>query len=456
MSKSLWEKIFSAPAKILNETIEIEKEIVEEIKEQKPVKKIKQYWKILGPGLTTGAADDDPSGIATYSQMGASRGLSLLWLSLITFPLMSNIQEMCARIGLVTGSGLASNIRRHYSKKVLYFGAFLLVFANVLNIGANLGAMAKSTELLFPKVSFIFLVILYALIIIFLQIGISYKKYSSYLKYLTLVLFSYAFVVLFIDVNWSLVFKSLVLPKITFDEQTILLICAALGTTISPYLFFWQTSQEIEEEILKGDTTEELRREHVNNKDLKNMRLDVWFGMFVSNIVMFFIIVASSFALHDNGILNINTAEDAANALRPFAGDAAFFLFTIGILGTGFLSIPVLAGSASYAISEAFNFKLGFNHSLKEASAFYGIIILSIFLGIIVNFIGIDPIKVLIYSAIINGLIAPVMLYLIVGISKDEKIMGVYKNSKLANIVGYITIFFMTIVGILSIFFLFN
>lgn len=456
MSKSLWEKIFSAPAKILNETIEIEKEIVEEIKEQKPVKKIKQYWKILGPGLTTGAADDDPSGIATYSQMGASRGLSLLWISLFTFPLMSNVQEMCARIGLVTGSGLATNIRRHYSKTVLYFGTFLLVFANILNIGANLGAMAKSTELLIPQLPFVFLVIVYALIIIFFQIGISYKKYSSYLKYLTLVLFSYAFVVLFIDVDWSLVFKSLIIPKITFDRETILLICAALGTTISPYLFFWQTSQEIEEEILKGDTTEELRREHVNKKDLKNMRLDVWFGMFVSNIVMFFIIIASSFALHDNGVFNINTAEDAANALRPFAGDAAYFLFTIGILGTGFLSIPVLAGSSSYAISEAFNFKLGFNRSLKEASAFYGIIILAIILGIVINFIGIDPIKALIYSAIINGLIAPIMLYLIVGISKDEKIMGVYKNSKLANFVGYITVLFMTIVSVLSIYFLFN
>jgi len=419
-------------------------------------KKVKEYWKMLGPGLTTGAADDDPSGIATYSQVGASTGFGLLWMSLFTYPLMSNLQEMCARIGMVTGSGLAANIKRYYSKKILYFCTFLLVFANVFNIGADLGAMAKGMQLIFPNISFVFLVFAFALVILFLQIYIPYKKYSQYLKYLTLVLFTYIFSVLSMNIDWSVVFSSLFVPSITFNKATVLLICAVLGTTISPYLFFWQTSQEVEEEIMKGDDTEELRRAHVTKKDISNMRVDVWSGMFISTFVMFFIIVACAVALYSNGITHIATAEDAAKALRPFAGDAAFFLFAIGIIGTGLLAIPVLAGSSAYAVSESFGFKYGLYRNLKEASTFYGVIIVAMILGIGLNFVGFDPIEVLIYSAVFNGLISPIMIYLIIKISGDQNVMGDYKNSKLASIVGWITFLIMSIVSIISLFFIFK
>lgn len=454
--KTLWEKIFAAPAIVLDKAIEVEKEIAEDIKEQKPIKRAKEYWKILGPGLTTGAADDDPSGIATYSQMGASRGLSLLWMSLFTFPLVSVVQEMCARIGIVTGTGLASNIKRHYNRKLLYLCTFLLVFANVFNIGADLGAMAKAAQLIFPALPFALLVVVFAGIILFLQVSVPYKEYSKYLKYLTLVLFTYILTVFAMKVDWVLVFSNLFIPQVNFGKEEILLICAALGTSISPYLFFWQTSQEVEEEILKGDITEEMRISHVTKKDIKEMRIDVWSGMFISNLVMFFIIVACAVALNANGITSVDTAEDAARALRPFAGDAAFFLFAIGIVGTGFLAVPVLAGSASYAVSESFGFKSGLYRNLKEGSAFYGVIIIAMILGVGLNFVGFDPIDVLIYSAIFNGLVSPIMLFFIVKISADENIMGIYKNSRLSNWIGWITVLLMSIVSIISLFFIFK
>ncbi|MEK7588843.1 MAG: divalent metal cation transporter [Patescibacteria group bacterium] len=454
MSKKFLEKIFGAPAELLEKTIELEEEIQEDLIKQKPVKKVKEYWKILGPGLTTGAADDDPSGIATYSQMGASKGFGLIWLSLFTFPLMSVVQEMCARIGVVTGIGLAANIKRHYSKKVLYFCTFLLVFANVFNIGADLGAMAKGTQLIFPNLPFALLVIVFAVGILLLQIFVPYKKYSNYLKYLTLVLFTYVFSALSMNIDWGNVFSHLVLPVVHFEKEEIILICAALGTTISPYLFFWQTSQEVEDQIMKGDTTEKMRREHTTKKDIRNMRIDVWSGMFISNMVMFFIIAACAATLFANGITHITSASEAASALRPFAGDSAFFLFAIGIIGTGFLAIPVLAGSASYAVSESLGFKFGLYRKLKEASAFYGVIIIAMILGILLNFVGFDPIQVLIYSAVFNGLISPIMLFLIVRISADEKIMGEYKNKKISNGIGWITVVLMSIVSIASIVFL--
>jgi NRAMP (natural resistance-associated macrophage protein)-like metal ion transporter len=454
MRNKIWEKIFGAPAELLEKTIELEEEIQEDIVKQKPVKKVKEYWKILGPGLTTGAADDDPSGIATYSQMGAEKGFGLIWLSLFTFPLMSVVQEMCARIGVVTGIGLAANIKRHYSKKVLYFCTALLVFANIFNIGADLGAMAKGVQLIFPFLSFALVVIVFALVILLLQIFVPYKTYSSYLKYLTLVLFTYIFSALSMNIDWGNVIKHLVIPQFSFGKEEIILICAALGTTISPYLFFWQTSQEVEDQIMKGDATEKMRREHTTKKDIRDMRIDVWSGMFMSNMVMFFIIAACAATLYVNGITHITSAADAALALRPFAGDSAFFLFAIGIIGTGLLAIPVLAGSSSYAVSESFGFKFGLYRKLKEASAFYGVIIIAMVLGILLNFVGFDPIQVLIYSAVFNGLISPIMLFLIVRISSNEKIMGEYKNKNLSRGMGWLTVVLMSMVSVASIFFL--
>jgi len=418
------------------------------------MKPLREYWKILGPGLTTGAADDDPSGIATYSQMGAARGFGLIWLSLFSYPLMSVVQEMCARIGLATGVGLAANIKHVYSKKVLLFCTALIVFANVFNIGANLGAMAAGTRLIFPAFNFTFLVILFAFVSLALQIFVSYKNYSKYLKYLALALFAYIFAAFSVKIDWATVLSYTIIPHITFSKEEILLICAAFGTTISPYLFFWQTSQEVEEQILKGENTIKERRMLTTPKDIKNMRIDVWSGMFISNSVMFFIIATCAATLFSSGITNINSAADAALALRPFAGDFTFMLFAFGILGTGFLSIPVLAGSASYAVSESFGWKSGLFQKFKQASAFYGVISVAVILGIILNFIGLNPIKTLIYSAVFNGLIAPVVLFLIVRISGDSNIMGQFKNGALINIIGWLATLIMLVVSVVAIFLL--
>ncbi len=421
---------------------------------KKSIKEVEEYWEILGPGLTTGAADDDPSGIATYSQMGAQRGFGLIWLSVFTYPLMGAVQEMCARIGIVTGVGLAANIKRHYSKKILYFCTLLLLFANVFNIGADLGAMAQGVQLVLPKLNFAFLVIFFALLSLCLQIFISYKGYSKYLKYLALVLFAYVFSALSVKMNWGDVLHQAILPAIKFSKTEVILICAALGTTISPYLFFWQTSQEVEEQILRGDDTEEQRVADTSPKDIRNMRIDVWSGMFISNLVMFFIIAACAATLFNAGITNINTAGDAALALKPFAGNFAFILFALGILGTGLLSIPVLAGSSSYAVSESFGWKFGLYRKLKEAMAFYGVITLAMLLGIILNFVGLDPIKTLIYSAVLNGIISPVILFFIVRISGSSEIMGQYKNSKFSSFLGWLTVAIMFLVSLTAIVFL--
>jgi NRAMP (natural resistance-associated macrophage protein)-like metal ion transporter len=408
----------------------------------------KEYWKTLGPGLITGAADDDPSGIATYSQTGASQGFGLIWLSLFTFPLMGVVQEMCARIGLATGVGLAANIKKHYSKKLLYLCTALLLFANVFNIGADLGAMAKGTQLIFPAVDFTFLIFLFAILSLLLQIFISYKEYAKYLKYLTFVLLAYVVSAFSVKINWAEVLQNTVIPSFHFSKDIVILICAVFGTTISPYLFFWQSSQEVEEEILKGEKTEKMRRAENSPEDIHKMRIDVWSGMFISNLTMFFIIAACAATLFASGITNIATASDAAIALRPFAGDFAFVLFALGILGTGLLAIPVLAGSASYAISESFGWKTGLYRKLKQATAFYGVIIVAMVLGIILNFVGLDPIKALIYAAVLNGIISPVMIFFIVRLSGNESVMGNSKNKKTGNIFGWLTFVVVSLVSV--------
>lgn len=454
--RSILERLFSIPAKMLEKGVEMEHEIKEDVEKQKPVKAAREYWRILGPGLTTGAADDDPSGIATYSQMGASKGFGLIWMSLFSFPLMGAIQEMCARIGLVTGVGLATNIKRYYPKRILYFCTFLLLFANIFNIGADLGAMAESTRLIFPSISFVLLVLFFAFLSLGLQIFIPYKKYSKYLKYLAFVLLAYIFSALAVKINWGDLLNHFFIPSLNFDKDIIVLICAAFGTTISPYLFFWQTSQEVEEQILKGEKTEEMRRAETNPKEIKKMRVDVWSGMFFSSLIMFFIIATCAATLFNNGITNIGTAADAALALKPFAGKFAFSLFAIGIIGVGLLAIPVLAGSASYAMSETFHWKMGLNKKLKSASAFYGVIIVAMTLGIILNFVGLDPIKTLIYSAVLNGIISPFMLFFIVRISGKEAIMGEYKNKMVGNIIGWFSVLLLSLVSITTIVFLFK
>lgn len=417
-------------------------------------KKAGDYIKKLGPGIITGAADDDPSGIATYSQAGAQYGTGLLWLAAWTLPLMVTVQEMCARIALVTGRGLASNIKSAFSRKILYVCTILLFFANTLNIGADLGAMAKAIQLITPNASFIFLVIFTGITSLFIEIVVPYRKYAKYLKWLVFAVFSYIFTGFIISMDWSLLLHDGLIPQITFSKAQILLITGILGTTISPYLFFWQTSQEIEEEISEGKTTIRERQE-TGPSEIKKMRKDIWAGMFLSNIVMFFIIAVCSRTLFANGITNINTAADAARALAPLAGNFASLLFTIGIIGTGLLAIPILAGSTAYAISESFGWKEGLYRKFKTAHAFYGVIIVSIIIGILLNFIGINPIKALIYSAIANGIIAPVILVFIVKISGSKKIMGNFKNSFKINTIGWITTILMGITAIAAIISLF-
>jgi NRAMP (natural resistance-associated macrophage protein)-like metal ion transporter len=419
------------------------------------VKNTKRYWNILGPGLTTGAADDDPSGIATYSQAGAQFGFQLLWLSIITFPLMSVIQEMCARIGIVTGRGLASNIRTHFSKRVLYLCTLTLFAANTFNIGADLGAMAKGVQLLRPSWDFSMLVIGFALISMLLQIYLPYAKYAHYLKWLALVLLAYVASALMAHLNWNEVIHHAVTPTITWSKQQIILICAILGTTISPYLFFWQTSQEVEAEILDGKTSVAAREAKVNKRQIKDMRIDVWSGMLLSNMVMFFIIAACGFLLFAHGITNITSAAQAAEALRPFAGDKSYWLFAIGIIGTGLLAIPVLAGSSSYAAAESFKWKEGLYRKYSQAHAFYGVLILSVIIGLAINFLGIDPIKALIYSAVANGIVAPLVLALIILISSNERTMGKWVNKRSSTYAGWLITGVMVVAGVAAIYSLF-
>lgn len=360
---------------------------------------------------------------------------------------MAIIQEMCARIALVTGRGLASNIKHSYSRKVLYLCTILLFVANTLNIGADLGAMAKAVQLIAPSFNFVFLIIFIGIVGLLFQIFVPYQKYAKYLKWLAFTLLSYIATGLIIHMDWGELLRNGFIPHISFNKNEILMITGILGTTISPYLFFWQTSQEVEEQIAEGKTTVHSRR-GTNDVEIKKMRKDVWSGMFLSNIVMFFIIAVCGTTLFANGITNITTASDAANALRPLAGDGAYILFALGIIGTGLLAIPVLAGSASYAISESFGWKEGLYRKLNEAKAFYGIIALSVLIGILINFIGIDPIKALIYSAIANGIIAPIILICIVHISSSHKVMGKYKNSKIKNILGWIITGFMGLAAV--------
>lgn len=444
------EEVFAAPAEVLEAGVEELNDAENALVGKRPLRMAQEYLYNLGPGLTTGAADDDPSGIATYSQVGATYGFQFLWLSLFSFPLMAIVQEMCARIAIVSGQGLAANIRKHYPAPVLYLTSTLLFAANTFNLGADLGAMAKATELLWPAADFALLVFLFAAASLLLQIFTTYARYAKYLKYFALALFAYVATAFLAHINWHDALVHTLIPSFTFSRGEILLVCAVLGTTISPYLFFWQTSQEVEEEILKGETTLQKRAKERPHKrtEIREMRFDVWTGMFFSNLVMFFIIAACAATLFAHGITNIQTADQAALALAPFAGQWAFALFAIGIIGTGFLAVPILAGSAAYAIAESFRLKTGLYRKLHDAYAFYGVIIVSMVVGLLMNFVGIDPIKALIYSAVLNGLVAPVVLFFIVRLSGNREVMGPHTNRSLTSLLGWITVLGMAIAGI--------
>lgn len=449
--KDLLTRSAEMPAEMLEQTILAAERVHQKMPANNMVKKTEDYWHMLGPGLTTGASDDDPSGIVTYSQAGAKYGFNFLWMAVFTFPLMAVVQEMCARIGLVTGRGLAGNIRLHFNKRMLIVCTTLLFIANAINIGANLGAMAKAMQLFNANLNFTALVVGFTLLSMMLQIFTPYVRYARYLKWLALVLLSYVFSTLLANLDWGDVLQHAVVPSITWDKDSAILICAILGTTISPYLFFWQTSQEVEEQIMQGKTTQRERSMATPPEDIRSMRIDVWSGMFLSNLVMFFIIAACGALLYQNGITEITSAAQAAEALRPFAGDASYTLFALGIIGTGLLSIPVLAGSSSYALSESFRWREGLYRNLAQARAFYGVIIISMLVGLSINFLGIDPIQALIYSAVANGIVAPMVLLPIVLISSNRAVMGRWTNKPFTTFIGWVVTIIMAVAGLAAI-----
>ncbi len=409
-------------------------------------KKIIRFWKILGPGLVTGASDDDPSGIATYSQAGAVYGLSTLWTALITFPLMASIQEMCARIGLVTSHGLAGTLKKHYSRPVLYLMLLFSFPAIVMNIGADIAGMGAVANMLLPSVHATFFCIGFTIILLVLMIYLPYQKIAAVLKYLCLALLVYLIVPFLYKQDWMVVLKSTFIPTIRFDRDFIILLVAILGTTISPYLFFWQATMEAEDKK-RGEN-----KLVVNKRIMHEMKQDVDFGMLFSNIVMFFIILTTGTVLFNAGIHKIDTVEQAARALKPLAGDAAYLLFAVGVIGTGLLAIPVLSGSLSYIITETFGWKEGLDKKFHEAKAFYIIIAVSLILGLSLNYVGISPIKALIYSAVLYGLTAPVLIAIILHISNNKKIMGKFTNGKRANILGFAAFVLMTAAAVVLVF----
>ncbi|MCL5438879.1 MAG: divalent metal cation transporter [Patescibacteria group bacterium] len=416
------------------------------------IKKIKKFIGMLGPGVVTGAADDDPSGIATYSQTGAQFGYGQLWTALFMLPLQTAVQEACARIGAVTGKGIAKVVRENYSKKILYSVAILVLVANTINIGADIGAMAAATNLIFP-INFSALAIFYVAVILILEIFTSYKVYSKILKWLVLSLLAYPITVFIVSEPWMEILKATFIPHFELSFGFFFIITGVLGTTISPYMFFWQASEEVEEERA-SHISKIGGRPKISTTFIRNLRIDNFMGMLFSELGTWAIIVVSATVLHANGITNIASAADAAKAIEPLvssfpnAGLLAKLIFAIGIIGLGLLSVPVLAGSAAYALSESFNWKEGLYLKLKKAHGFYGIITIATVIGLLINFIGIDPMKALIFTAVINGVVAVPLIFLIGKIAKDKKIMGQYKSGRLSKILVSLTFFAMGIAAV--------
>ena len=428
-------------------------------KKERMGQKLSRFWRILGPGLVTGAADDDPSGIATYSQTGAQFGTKQLWTAVMMLPFMIAVQEAAARISVVTRSGLAEVIRNNYSRKVLYFAVLLMVFANIFNIGADIGAMVETVNLLVPLPFFIGIVFITA-VIVFLELFVPYRQYAKILKLSTFALFAYPLTLVMIHVPWGYILRQTITPHFELNFNFLFIIVGVLGTTISPYLFFWQGNQEVEEEKEAGMVDNPHFTAKIK-KMLAAMRLDNAVGMIMSEFVTWSIIVVTALVLNKNGVQNINTAAQAAAALEPlvhnflYAGFFAKLLFAIGIIGSGLLAIPVLAGSASYALSEAAKWEEGLSLKFWEGRHFYGAIIAVMLLGMLMNFLGLNPIKALILAAVLNGIAAPPLIYLIIKIGNNKKIMHHHTNGKMSNLFLWITFIAMsaaTLTAIVSLF----
>jgi len=415
----------------------------------KPQKsRIRKFLAILGPGLVTGASDDDPSGIATYSQAGSQFGYSTLWTALITFPLMAAIQGMCARIGIVTSKGLSKTLKDHYPRYILYSMLFLAFPAITLNIGADIEGMGAVAHLIVPQVPVAVFSVFFTFILMYVIIRYPYQKVARILKWLCLSLLLYIFVPLMVKQDWGDVLKNTFLPRIRFNKEFISILVALLGTTISPYLFFWQATMEAED--MSHSTV------MVDKQMLNNMKVDVNLGMLFSNIVMFFIILTAGSVLFKAGIHRIDTVDQAAKALQPLTGNLTYLIFALGIIGTGLLAIPVLAGSQSYMMAETFGWKAGIDEKFPKAKAFYITIIISLLLGLTLNFVGISPIQALIYTAILYGITSPFLIAVIMHIGNNKKIMKDHTNSVLSNILGGITLMVMTVAAAILIWFQFK
>ena len=394
------------------------------------------FWARFGPGLITGASDDDPSGIATYSQVGSQFGLGMLWTMLFSYPLMSGIQEISAQVGRVTGHGLAESLRKHFPTGVLHGALTLLLVANTINIGADIGAMGAALHLLAGGPVQLY-VLGFGLLCMGLQILIPYGRYVPYLKWLCLALFAYVGILFVIKIPWLQVLKGTLFPRISLHRDSLTAIVAILGTTISPYLFFWQASEEVEEQQLDPAQSSLLKAPAQGDAQLGTMRTTTWLGMAYSNLIAFFIILTAAMVLNAHGITDIQTSSQAAEALRPVAGRFAFLLFSLGIIGTGLLAVPVLAGSSAYAVGEALRWPVGLERKPRSARAFYAVIAASTLIGVLLNVVHLDPVKALFWSAVINGAVAAPLMVMIMILASRRQVMGDFTLSWRLKLLGW-------------------
>ena len=407
------------------------------VEKNKKANLLERSFATLGPGLITGAADDDPSGISTYSVAGAAYGYATLWIALLTFPLMAAVQLMCARLGMVTGRGLAAAVRIYYPRWVLWGACSILVIANVINIGADLGGMAEATQLITGIRPFIWIPF-YALAILALLFWTSYKLIARIFKWMTLVLFAYVLASFYAHVNWRHALAVTFVPHLEWSRGFLAVLVAILGTTISPYLFFWQAAEEVEEDRAKGRTTL-AQRKGSTAEELRSARTDTIAGMFFSNFIMYFIILTTAATLHAHGQTDIATARQAAEALRPLAGNGAYLLFTLGLIGTGMLGVPVLVGSCAYAVAEGATWRGSMADRPKSARAFYAVMATAMALGLALNYVGFNAVKMLFWSAVINGLLAPPLILLVILLTSNHKVMGKHVNPPLLRYLGWTT-----------------
>lgn len=410
--------------------------------EKRRLGSVRRFFGNLGPGLITGAADDDPSGISTYSVTGAMFGYLPLWTAVFSFPLMSAVQLMCARLGLVTGLGLAGVVRLYYPRWILWSACLLLIVANVFNIGADLGGMAEATEMMTGVSSFYWTPV-YTVLIILMLFFSSYRSIARIFKWLTLVLFAYIITAFLARPDWLSVLSATVFPRVEWSSRFLATFVGILGTTISPYLFFWQASQEVEDRRAKGKLIGE-EGESASDEEMRAARTDVLTGMFFSNLVMYFIILTTAATLNAHGQTDIETARQAAEALRPLAGNGAYLLFTLGIVGTGMLAVPVLSGSAAYAVAEAESWRGSLDDRPRLAPRFYAVVAASMLLGLALDYVGFNAVKMLFYSAVLNGVLAPPLIVLVVLLTSNPKVMGNRTSSRSLRYLGWATALIMT------------